>query len=145
MKSLFLNITQHNLSREQVIAINEIGSVLVGYNEAFKDNDFLIDNLKNSPSAYNEIRDLVKVFLNELFSFYNRSVEDGLIENSDTMYVHLPIGSPAFNFKLAYEIGKQPYYNFENFQFIFSHTEKISVEENGVKTSKFVFSHFIEM
>lgn len=146
--TIFLNLSQHALTEaQQSAALNLYNAKVVSFKEAFASNPELISNLESSPDNAYDLSKVVKELISEIDSFYTDQVElESITQDSKmVMVVHLPIGSPAFNFELARRIGSNPYYHYSHLLFVFSHTERISVEKDGKKVSEFRFSHFIEM
>lgn len=132
MKKVFLNVTAHNMSGEQLDKARK----LAGEVKNLKDiNPELASKLANSPDNLVGIMELVY----ELKSFCLTLARD-----YEEVYVHLPIGSPAFMFALARELTS--FYG--EVTPVFSHSERISVEEQQpdgsvIKRAVFRFKKFI--
>lgn len=143
--TIFLNLSNHKLTSAQEVAIRNMSAKVVSYKNAFSQE--LVANLENSPSEYYQLRKVVKELFSQINEFYTDQLEEGSItvDSKFVMLVHLPIGSPAFNFEFARYLGTMNYYEYTHLQFLFSHTERISIEKDGIKNSIFEFSHFIEM
>ena len=132
MKKVFLNATAHNMGGEQLDKARE----LAGEVKNLKDiNPELASKLVNSPDNLEGIATLAE----ELKDFCLELTRD-----CEKVYVHFPIGSPAFMFALARE-----FIDFSGEIIpVFSHSERESVEEvqpdgSVVKKSVFKFKKFI--
>lgn len=143
-KVIFLNCTAHELTPEQITAVQQI--------DGFTREQVEIKNLKDiAPELFTTLTNLQgDESLNFLtfqleFTIYEEQGTDS--DNLTPVFVHLPIGSPAFMFKFAQAIHKeQPI----NVHFVFSHTKREAMEVtdtqgNKTKTSRFVFEKFIHM
>ena len=129
-----INMVQHALSGEQEKELGKLGRIECG-REILPS---IYPKIANSPNTTLGIRQLV----NELYT----SLLD--ISEKEEVYVHLPIGSPAFMFKLGMVIGLHG--RWKNMKFVFSHSERVSIDEKQedgsvVKRSAFKFSHLIEL
>lgn len=132
--SLVLNMVQHALTKEQIAELEKLENIVDG-KEALPS---LHSKIANSPSSSLAIRHLA----NEVYVTILDLSED------EKVYVHLPIGSPAFMFSLGMVVGYRG--KWENIRFVFSHSERISIDEKQedgsvVKKSVFKFSHLIEI
>ena len=127
-----INMVQHALTEEQEKELAKLGNIIDG-KEAFP---ILYPKIANSPNTTLGIRQLV----NELYT----NLLD--LSEKEEVYVHLPLGSPAFMFKLGMVIGLHG--RWKNMKFVFSHSERVSIDEKQedgsvVKRSVFKFSHLI--
>jgi len=125
MRKIFLNATQHKLTEGQIEAIKKLDAEI---QELADVDPELFSKLKNTPADENEIYVLAGKFINlvrKLSQEYHR------------LYLHLPIGSPAFMFKFSkYDLPV-------NVIPVFSHTDRISYLRDGVKVSEFRFKKFL--
>ncbi|MCX7911209.1 MAG: hypothetical protein N2505_06510 [Endomicrobia bacterium] len=132
MRKIFFNATQHVLTELQMTEANKMASVIRNIQE-FP----IFENVKETPDDPEEINKLVLEFINFLNSFVNK-------EGADTVYLHLPIGSPYF---LATFIKNLQYLD-KRYCILFSHTKRKSVEKmednKVIKTKVFEFEKFIE-
>lgn len=132
--ALVINMVQHALSGEQEKELGKLGRIECG-REILPS---IYPKIANSPNTTLGIRQLV----NELYT----NLLD--LSEKEEVYVHLPLGSPAFMFKLGMVIGLHG--RWKNMKFVFSHSERVSIDEKQedgsvVKRSVFKFSHLIEL
>lgn len=128
-KILFINLTQHKLTDAQVAEAKKLADEIVDV------KDFEIyDKIKSSENTLRGLITqtmMVVLWLAPFFMDYKK------------VYVHLPIGSPAFMFILSSTLLTMP-----NLYPVFSHTEREVIEEtqeNGtvIKKNVFRFKGFI--
>ncbi|MDY0199011.1 MAG: hypothetical protein RBR68_14495 [Tenuifilaceae bacterium] len=129
-----INMVQHALSGEQEKELGKLGRIECG-REILPS---IYPKIATSPNTSLEIGRLV----NELYT----NLLD--LSEKEEVYVHLPLGSPAFMFKLGMVIGLHG--RWKNMKFVFSHSERVSIDEKQedgsvVKRSVFKFSHLIEL
>lgn len=127
-----IDFVQHELSVEQKECMAYYGEY-VHLKELEPD---LFKRIANSPSSMTDICILATDVENFLLE-YKRFAADSKIA------IHLPLGSPAFMFTLGRIID-----HINDLTVIFSHSERVSVEEkledgSVAKRSIFKFSHFI--
>jgi len=132
---MFLNCTAHELTPEQITFAKEYSSVIV---DLKADNNDLHTKLVNCPPEIAVIQDLVRELLQYLKNKYN--------ESEAKLTVHLPIGSPAFMAVFFIKLDR----NTLPFQIVFSHSDRVSVDEKQadgsiVKRAIFKFIKFIEI
>ena len=132
---MFLNCTAHELIPEQKTFAKEYSSVIV---DLKADNNDLHTKLVNCPPEIGVIQDLVRELLQYLKNKYN--------ESEAKLTVHLPIGSPAFMAVFFIKLDR----NTLPFQIVFSHSDRVSVDEKQadgsiVKRAIFKFIKFIEI
>ncbi|MCB1158748.1 MAG: hypothetical protein H7A25_01665 [Leptospiraceae bacterium] len=133
---MFLNCTAHKLTEEQINTIRELYTEVIV--ELKDDNSILHSKLVNCPSEIGELQELARNLLEYLKVKYS--------ESKGKLVIHFPIGSPAFN-ALFFRHQER-----ENLPlcFVFSHTERKSVDEKQedgsvIKRSIFQFVKFIEI
>ena len=142
-QNLFLNLTQHQLTPEQISLIKQNYTNTEIKN--LKDiNPELFQELKNTPPDYSSLDYLADKLLNYIYDIYFSS-------QYNTIYIHLPIGSPAFMWQFSKLFERNTPIGFkEKVIPVFSHSER-QVEElvlpDGTveKKSIFKFQSFIEM
>lgn len=129
-KMILIDFVNHALCEEQVSEMQRYGE----YMHLRDINPELFKRIANCPDTPIRILRLI----NDIHAFL------GSIDSDAVITLHLPLGSPAFMFAFATRsIGIQ------NRKYIFSHSERDSIEEkledgSVVKRSVFKFSHFIE-
>ena len=137
---MVINTTQHTLTSTQIETITKNG-----YGKIIELKDFapkLFTELSQTPSDTEQLYALVDS-LSEAISDIRRS--EGVTD--EISYVHLPVGSPAFMFAFALKKGEG--YWATNVHYVFSHSERRSIEETlpsgeVVKKAIFEFKKFIE-
>ena len=125
---MIINTMQHNLTPVQITDLDSVCKcdTVVKLSELEPE---LFAKLANTPADMDEIHNLVEQFIGMLRKYHPEAVI-------------LPIGSPAFMFSLACEIGRleADYWT----KLLFSHTERQSVEEIQPDRSvikKQIFNH----
>lgn len=120
VKNVFLNCTQHALSTEQVENAGDYGEI----RELGKIEPQLFARLSQM-SGDEDLHELVQDFLEVLSSLESGELPDGGYEGTGLrkVFVHLPIGSPAFMFLLGQESTKGVT---GNITFLFSHSDRTS-------------------
>lgn len=131
-QKIFINVTAHKMGGEQIDEAKKLASKIVDLKDFAPE---LASKLANSPDNLVGIMELV----NELKDFCLKIARD-----YEEVYVHLPIGSPAFQCALAREL--MTFYG--EIIPVFSHSERISVEEQQpdgsvIKRAVFKFKKFI--
>ncbi len=126
---IFLNATAHDLTKEQVEAVEKTFGKNIVICNLREDSPELFSELTNCPSDLGDLRKLLEKFI-----FY--------INQLNPFAIHLPIGSPAFMFLFSRES-----YGIIS---VFSHAEREVIEtkkDDGsvVKTSVFKFKKFINV
>jgi len=133
----FLNLTQHALTEEQVQEALKLTDKIVGLEVLPAD---IIEKLKQSPKNDKE---LVELSDRVIGAIYNFIVENGIKK----LYIHLPIGSPAFMFVLSNDITElaedMSMQGKCDIKIVFSHSKRLVKVENGQKITRFKFEGFI--
>lgn len=134
MGTLFLNATQHNLTKEQKEKIEETyGAILIKNLKDTAPKLFFL--LSNSPSDKEDIFNLAKKFagyIGELCQSYKRTV------------VHLPIGAPSFLWVFSQSLANTQAIYGREIEVVFSYSKRNTVENpDGSKTVFFRFEKFI--
>ena len=132
--ALVINMVQHALTKEQEEELGKLGRIECG-REILPS---IYPKIANSPNTSLEIGRLVNEFYTNLLD----------ISEKEEVYVHLPLGSPAFMFMFGQVVGSRG--KWEGMKFVFSHSERVSIDEKQedgsvVKRSVFKFSHLIEL
>lgn len=128
-KSVFLNCTQHSLLPEQIQEAKKLAGEILDI------KDFpIFEEIKNSASELQ----LLRLQAGTLVDFL-----DVLTEQYEKVYVHLPIGSPAFQAILMRSLVGH-----EGIIPVFSHTDREVVEEKAqdgaiIKKNVFRFKKYI--
>lgn len=112
MKRAFLNITAHNMSEEQVREAGRMADVVINLKEEYPE---MAASLSNTPDNLTDIYCLVSDLL---------GVIQAISEQYDEVYLHLPVGSPAFMFALSQRIVI-----LRKIIPLFSHSQRVSVDE----------------
>jgi hypothetical protein len=147
---VFLNATQHNLTKEQIEAIPKLAERYV------TNPQIQILNLKDiEPELFNELKNIkfgeltyqLAVRLNNLIHRILVFGEHTNFKEVHRLFVHLPIGSPKFMFEFAITLYR---YADAKIVPVFSHTDRVveeKVNEFGeiVKVSRFKFNGFEEV
>lgn len=131
--SLVLNMVQHQLTPEQRTELEKYGNIVDGREYL----PTLWPKIANSPSSGKDLRKLARELYVTLLG----------ISEEKKVYMHLPLGSPAFMFQFGMIVGSMG--KWENMHFLFSHTERCSIDEKQedgsvIKKSVFQFIKFIE-
>lgn len=134
-KKMFLNCTQHKLLKEQIEWIKENLSESYEIRDLRDLNPELFQKLANSPHETEELEALSKEFGEYLHKLQGEYFP---------LFLHFPIGSPAFMFVFASRIGK----DWNDLYILFSHSKRVSEEitlpDGSVKINKlFKFEKFI--
>jgi hypothetical protein len=142
MNNVFLNCTQHALTPAQIEAAKQLGEI-----RNLKDvAPNIFAKLQNMDGSEN-LEKLAFELHRKISSVVSGETGDGTYEDgSDELrevFVHLPIGSPAFMFVFARTSGSHV-----NVRFLFSHTRRMIEESIGLdgeptKKTSFIFENFI--
>ncbi len=130
---MFLNCTAHQLNEIQIKQAKKLSDTINNLNSA---NPELYKKLIQSPVEIEEIKTLLLEFQNYLLSLEKL--------NFSIIYLHFPIGSPIFMalFFKNYSLSNK-------FQILFSHSERVSSEnqdhKSTIKVSEFQFKKFIPL
>lgn len=133
-KKIFVNLTAHKLTEEQIKAAKE----KLGVDEIVEAEEIvskkLLDRLRQCPSDKNKLIDMAYELADELYKY--------AIGKEARLYVHLPTGSPAFMWVFA------NVFPHKFMSAVFSHTrrEVIKIEQQDgsvIKKSVFKFRKFI--
>jgi len=131
MRRVFINMTNHEMSDEQVAEAQRMADVVISLKEEYPE---MATSLLNTPDNLTDIYCLVSDLL---------EVIQAISEQYDEVYLHLPVGSPAFMFALSQRIVI-----LRKVTPLFSHSQRVSVDEpqpdgSVVKRSVFKFEKFI--
>ncbi len=157
-KILFLNLTNHSLTEEQINAVHELGGTIINF--ADLTNEDLVKEVSHPSTIAANVVQAVKDIIPKLKnspadSFELYKVSDTLFDilniigqgDWNRVYVHMPIGSPSFMFLVAHMWNERLGYLGKVVP-IFSHSERIVQEtkrEDGSieKRTTFKFQKFI--
>jgi len=140
MKKIFINLTNHELTKDQLDYLKSKNFEIINREEIFIHK--ILEVMRNSPDnskdiTYytNIIKSILQIYLEEHFT------------NDTHIWVHLPVGSPAFNSLLHIALCNI-IENFPNFKLVYSHSkriiEEIKNEDSSVtKVTRFKFEKFI--
>lgn len=135
MEKVFLNVTNHILTKDQLFILGQAGFTIVE-KEAIFDDDVL-EHLKQSPASFRGLEEVSRKAVEQIKAFLDKV-------GAEIVYIHLPIGSPAFQVIFFADLVRE-FKSKENVKIVFSHTRRIVEEENGKKISVFKFEKFIEI
>jgi len=150
---VFLNATQHELTRDQIKEIPKFISRFIGGNVQAQTQ---VLNLKDiAPELFNKLKNIkygdntfklaidLCNLVHEILTFKTHTV----FKDVYRVFIHLPIGSPKFMFEFAIVL-----YQLADSRIIpvFSHSERVveeKVNEKGeiIKVSRFKFNGFEEV
>jgi len=131
-KNLFVHLPQHNLAPEQLKAVHSLEARLTLPEEVFSKG--ILKRLRQVRFD-EDLEGLVRDFVVELLTFIS------LEKDIEKVFLHLPIGSPAFMFLLSQRLLSIT--SKAEIIPIFSHTDRIVEEKDGKKVSFFKFKGFI--
>jgi len=134
--AIFVNLTAHSLTNEQKKAATNDFKItdFIEYREVLPE---LYNEMANSPADSEELEKLAVKVINSMSE---------MVAQTQSIYFHLPIGSPAFNYVFAGLMGKLAQFKGK---ILFSHSERVSKEvalpDGSVKKENvFLFKKFIK-
>lgn len=136
---IFLNLTNHQLSDEQLKILKELGFDIYEKQVVFSEET--ISKLQQSPDNLEELINLAKYVSNKLKDFIDDLKTHHKLSD---FWIHLPIGSPLFQ-SLLFTNLVETFENHPEVRLVYSHSKRV-VEENpetGEKKSVFKFEKFL--